>query len=174
MSIGLLVLRVIVGALMVGHGTQKLFGWFGGHGISGTGAFLGSLGWQRGRAWAVVAGAVETIGGLLLALGLFTPLAAAMIVGQMLTATVAAHLPKGLWNEAGGFELPLVYATVAAATAFTGPGAHSLDAVWGLSFTGAWFDVGAVVLGALAASVALAARRRVALQPVGGESAVSA
>lgn len=164
MSVGLLIVRVIVGALIFGHGAQKLFGWFGGHGLAGTRGFLASLGWQRGRGWALVAGLVEAIGGLLLALGLLTPLAAAMIVGQMLVASVAAHLPNGLWNTNGGFELPLVYATVAAGLAFAGPGAYSLDEALDLSASGAWYGVGAVVGGLVVGGIALALRGNVAAE----------
>src|SRR3954454_7675468 len=81
MDTGLLLIRIVVGLLLVGHGTQKLFGWFGGHGLEGTGGFFEKLGYRPGKVWAAVAGMSETGGGLLLALGLFTPLASAMIIG---------------------------------------------------------------------------------------------
>jgi putative oxidoreductase len=92
MAIGLLVLRVIVGLLFVGHGTQKLFGWFGGHGPDGTAAFLGSLGYRPSRRMALVAGVAETLGGAMLTLGFLTPVACAAIIGVMVNATVAMHL----------------------------------------------------------------------------------
>lgn len=123
MTIGLLILRVSVGALFVGHGTQKLFGWFGGHGIEGTAGFMRSLGYRSGRAAAVLAGLAETFGGLFLAMGLLTPLAAAAIIGVMFNASVRVHRMHGVWNSSGGFELPLVYAAGALALACTGPGA---------------------------------------------------
>src|SRR5207253_2809226 len=97
MDFGLLILRVVVGALLVGHGTQKLFGWFGGYGLEGTGGFFHSLGFRPGRAMAAVAGLSEAGGGLLLALGLLTPLAGAAIVGTLLVAA-SVHVEKGLWG----------------------------------------------------------------------------
>jgi len=120
MAIGLLVLGVIVGLLFEGHGAQKLFGWFGGHGPEGTAAFLGSLGYRPSRTMALVAGVTETLAGAMLALGFLTPVASAAIIGVMVNATMAMHLRNGLWNSNGGFELPLVYATVAAGLAFAG------------------------------------------------------
>lgn len=158
MSLGLLLLRVVVGALFVGHGTQKLFGWFGGHGLDGTGAWMESLGFRRGRVWAGVAGLAESLGGLLLALGFLTPLAAAAIVGVMTTAVLAVHLRNGVWNSNGGYELPLVYATAATALAFTGPGAYSLDRVIGLAIDPVTSGVLALVLGLLTGTLVNALR----------------
>jgi putative oxidoreductase len=158
MSLGLLVLRVVVGALFVGHGTQKLFGWFGGHGLDGTGAWMESLGFRRGRFWAGVAGLAESLGGLLLALGFLTPLAAAAIIGVMTTAVLAVHLRNGVWNSNGGYELPLVYATAATALAFTGPGAYSLDRITGLAIDPVTSGIVALVLGLLAGTLVNALR----------------
>ena len=130
MEIGLLLVRVVVGALLVGHGAQKLFGSFGGYGIAGTGGWFESIGFRPGRAMAVVAGLSELVGGLLLVLGLLTPLASAAIVGTMVVAA-STHAASGLWNAGGGYELPLVLAVVGATVGLTGPGAYSLDAVLG-------------------------------------------
>src|SRR3982751_2357225 len=116
------VLRALIGGLFIGHGTQKLFGWFGGHGIAGTGGFFESLGYRPGKPHATLAGLTEAGGGLLLALGLFTPLAAAALIGVMVNAIGAVHWPNGLWVTEGGVEYPLVLAAVACALAFTGPG----------------------------------------------------
>ncbi|HXF57718.1 MAG TPA: DoxX family protein [Actinomycetota bacterium] len=159
MSVGLLLLRLVVGALFVGHGTQKLFGWFGGHGLRGTAGFMESLGFRNGRWAAVAAGLAETVGGLLLACGLLTPLAAAAIVGVMVTAALCVHVRNGVWNANGGVELPLVYATAATALAFAGPGAYSVDSVLGLELSGPWYGLAAVALGFLAALAATAFRR---------------
>ncbi len=159
MSVGLLLLRVVVGALFVGHGTQKLFGWFGGHGLDGTGGWLESLGYRPGRRWAAIAGLTEAVGGLLLALGFLTPLAAAAIVGVMLNATLAVHLRNGVWNANGGYELPLTFATAATAIAFTGPGAYSFDALIGFAPDGILAGVGALVLGLCVGLVVHALRR---------------
>ncbi len=159
MDIGLLVLRLVVGALFIGHGTQKLFGWFGGQGPSGTGAFLDSLGFRPGRPFALLHGLAEAGGGLLLALGLLTPLGAAAIIGVMTTATIAIHVPNGIWNENGGVEFTVTNIAVAQALAFVGPGTYSVDAVLGLELSGIWFGVAALVLGGLSALLALAVRR---------------
>ncbi len=131
MDFALLILRVAIGALLVGHGTQKLFGWFGGHGLHGTGGFFESLGFRPGRRMAAVAGTSEVGGGLLLAAGLFTPLAGAAVIGTLLVAA-SVHFDKGLWNTGGGYELPLVYAVVGAFVALGGPGTVSLDHLIGL------------------------------------------
>jgi len=162
-SIGLLLLRVIVGGLFVGHGTQKLFGWFGGHGLDGTGAWMESLGFRRGRVWAAVGGLAESLGGLLLALGFLTPLAAAAIVGVMTTATMAVHLRNGVWNTNGGYELPLVYAAAATAIAFMGPGAYSVDRLIGLSIEPVTSGLVALVLGLVAGALVNAVRTQPAM-----------
>jgi putative oxidoreductase len=146
-NIGLLILRVVVGALFIGHGTQKLFGWFGGHGPEGAGRFLEQVGYRPGRPLAIVAGVAEAGGGLLLLLGLLTPLGSAAIIGVMVSASVAVHLPNGLWNTEGGFELPLVNGASAAALAFIGPGLISMDETIGWDLDGALWGLAAVVLG---------------------------
>jgi len=131
MDTGLLIVRIVFGVLLIGHGTQKLFGWFGGYGLEGTGGFFHSLGFRPGRAMAAVAGLSEAGGGLLLALGLLTPLAGAAIVGTLLVAA-SVHVEKGLWGTNGGYELALVYGVLAAAVAVSGPGSASLDRAFGL------------------------------------------
>src|SRR5919106_7069461 len=145
MTIGLLILRVIVGALFVGHGAQKLFGWFGGHGIDGTAGFMESLRYRNGRIAAIVAGVTEAVSGLLLMFGLLVPLAVAGIISVMLNAAVAFHFRNGLWNSNGGYELPLVYAVIAAALGFTGPGSFSLDRLFGFDLAGTTYGIGAIV-----------------------------
>jgi len=155
MDTGLLILRLVVGALFFGHGAQKLFGWFGGHGREGTGQFFHSLGFRPGVPMALLGGMAEAGGGTLLVLGLLTPLAAAAIIGQMVTAGVAVHAKKGVWNTNGGIELPLVYAVVAAALAFTGPGRYSLDRAFGWQLAGMSYGMGAVALGVVASWIVL-------------------
>ena len=159
MSFGLFVLRVVVGALFVGHGTQKLFGWFEGYGPEGTGGFLESLGYPRGKQMAVVTGLAEAGGGSLLALGLLTPLGAAAIIGVMVNAAVSAHARNGLWNDKRGYELPLVYATAATAIALTGPGQWAMDNALGLDLEGGFWGIVAIALGLGAAFVALSVRK---------------
>ena len=157
MDLGLLLLRVVLGALLIGHGSQKLFGAFGGHGLAGTGAFFESLGFKPGRIMATIAGASELGAGVLLVLGLLTPLAGAAVIGTLIVAA-SVHWSKGLWGQDGGIELPLVYAVLGAVVALAGPGAYSLDAVLGL----AWslpVSLGLVALGVVAGFAVVATRR---------------
>src|SRR5436309_3028597 len=107
MDIGRLFLRGVLGPLFVGHGTQKLFGWFGGHGLEGTAGFFEKLGLRPGKRHATAAGITETGGGLLLTLGAATPVAATMISATMLTAIRKVHLAKGPWVTQGGYEYNL-------------------------------------------------------------------
>jgi len=157
MSIALFVVRFVVGGLFVGHGTQKLFGWFGGHGLEGTGRFFEQIGYTPGRPMAYLAGLTEACGGALLMMGFLTPLACAALVGMMV-GTLPVHVPKGLWNTNGGYELPLVYTTCAATIAYAGPGRASIDAAIGWSASGAAIGTAAVAFGALTGIVMLAVR----------------
>lgn len=127
MSIGATALRTVIGTLFVGHGAQKLFGWFNGHGLDGTGGFMESLGLRPGRRNAMAAGATEAAGGALLVAGALTPVAAASLNGTMITAMRTAHRGKGPWATEGGWEYPLVLITALTALAHTGPGAVSVD-----------------------------------------------
>ncbi|KRE53605.1 DoxX family protein [Paenibacillus sp. Soil522] len=129
MALGLLIVRLVVGLLFVGHGAQKLFGWFGGYGPKGTGGWLESIGVKPGVAMAIVAGLMELVGGVLFAAGLLTPLAAALIVMTMLVAIVKVHGQNGLWVTANGYEYNLVLAAIAIGIALTGAGPFSLDAL---------------------------------------------
>ncbi|MEK8129518.1 DoxX family protein [Paenibacillus filicis] len=129
MAWGLLIVRVVVGLLFVGHGAQKLFGWFGGYGPKGTGGWMDSIGIKPGVAMAVMAGLMELIGGALFAAGLFTPVAAVLITLTMLGAIVKVHGKNGLWVTANGYEYPLVLIAVVVGIALTGAGAISLDAL---------------------------------------------
>jgi putative oxidoreductase len=158
MSIGMLIIRIVVGLLFVGHGTQKLFGWFGGHGRSGTTGFMESLGYPAPGAAALVGGAAETIGGVLLLLGFLTPLGSLLVIAMMVSAMLAVHVSRGVWNTTGGVELPLVYAVVAAGIAF-GPGRFSLDRVIGWGWNQRIAAIAAIALGVVAGVVAQMLRR---------------
>ncbi len=151
MSYGLLLLRVVVGAALFGHGAQKLFGWFGGHGPRGTGGFFGQLGYRAPLLMALLAGLSEA-SGVLLALGLVTPLACVAIAVVMINAIGVVHWKNGFWNTNGGLEFPLVLLTVVTAVAATGPGRFSIDRAigWDDNISGLWWGVG--VLGAAAAT----------------------
>lgn len=128
MKLGSLLVRGVVGPLFVGHGTQKLFGWAGGHGLDGTGAFFESIGLRPGRRHATAAGVSETAAGAMLVLGLATPVAAAMVTGAMVTATRKVHLDAGPWATNGGWEYNAVLIAAMAALTETGPGPLSVDA----------------------------------------------
>ncbi len=132
----LLVLRVVVGLLFIGHGAQKLFGWFGGGGLKGTAYFMESLGLTPGRYWALLAGLSEFVGGLLVLIGLLNPVGSLAILGAMIMATVKAHWGKPIWSSRGGAELPIVYGAIAVALLLTGYGRYSLDNLLKISLPG--------------------------------------
>lgn len=130
MDIAKLALRGTIGSLFVGHGTQKLFGWFGGHGPDATGGFFESLGLRPGKRHAIAAGAAEAGGGALLILGAATPLAAAVLTGTMATAIRKVHGPKGPWVTDGGWEYNAVLIAAVATLAESGPGSPSVSPDW--------------------------------------------
>jgi putative oxidoreductase len=149
MQIGRLFLRGVVGPLFVGHGTQKLFGWFGGHGLAGTGGFFESgLGLRPGKRHATAAGAAEAVGGALITLGAVTPLAAAMINGTMVTAIRKVHLAKGPWATDGGYEYNLALIAAMTALAEAGPGSPSIDGALFPRFKGNGWALAALAAGA--------------------------
>ena len=166
MALGLLIIRLAVGLTLASHGSQKLFGLFGGHGLTGTGGFFESLGFRPGKPLALLAGLGELCGGLALALGLFTPFAAALVIATMVVAMLGVHIEKGFFSQNGGYEYALLMALTAVGVAFSGPGALSLDVALGLSLAGTWWGVVALVLGIIGAlppllARALSMRRRV-------------
>lgn len=126
-NIGLLIIRLVVGLLFVGHGAQKLFGWFGGYGLKGTGGWFESIGMKPGVTVALFAGLAELIGGILFVLGLLTPLAAIMIAGTMVMAIAKVHAQNGLWSTSNGYEYNLTLIAVAIGIALIGPGKYALD-----------------------------------------------
>jgi putative oxidoreductase len=132
MDTGLLVARLVFGTVMAAHGAQKLFGWFGGYGITGTGGFFESVGFRPGRALALAAGIGETASGLLVALGLFGPIGPAVMLSVMVVAS-SLHWSNGLFAVSNGIELPLLYGASAVTLAFTGYGVYSLDALFGIA-----------------------------------------
>ncbi|MFI5256236.1 MAG: DoxX family protein [Gemmatimonadales bacterium] len=162
-STGLLVARLILGGLMTAHGAQKLLGWFGGHGLAGTGGFLEALGFRPGRVYAAAAASTEVLSGVLVALGLFGPVGPALMISVMIVAAISVHWAHGMFAMNNGIEVPLLYATGAFALALTGPGLYSLDELFGLQTLWtpslAWI---ALALGIAGGVGNLAARRTVA------------
>ena len=126
-SLVLLVLRLVTGGLLAGHGAQKLFGWFGGPGLQGTSGWLASLRLMPPRPWAMLAGLSEFGGGLLTVLGLLNPIGPIVATGVMITAWVKVHIGKPIWVTEGGAELPLTNIAVLTAIAIRGPGKISVD-----------------------------------------------
>ena len=152
MDSGLFLARVVFGLLMAAHGSQKLFGWFGGYGLAGTGGFFESLGFRPGKLFAAAAGGTEFAAGLLVALGVLGPLGPALIVSVMVVAMATVHWANGLFSQNNGIEVPLLYAAGVAAIALIGNGAYSLDAALGLSWPAEviWIALGLGVLGGFA------------------------
>jgi putative oxidoreductase len=147
MSIGRLFLRLTVGALFIGHGTQKLFGWFGGPGLAATGEQFERLGMRPGRGHALAAGVSEAGGGAMLTLGYGTPVAAAGLTATMLTAIRRVHAGNGPWVTEGGFEYNLVLIGAVLTLAEAGPGPLAL----GRGRSGAGWALAALLAGAAAA-----------------------
>jgi putative oxidoreductase len=147
MTLGRFILRLLLGGLFIGHGTQKLFGWFGGSGLEATAQGFESMGIRPARQQALVAGVGEAAGGAMLALGLLTPLGAASISGSMLTAIRRVHAPKGPWITQGGYEYNLIVLGLAFALAERGPGPLSLDRALGIEVSGLPWALAALAAG---------------------------
>jgi putative oxidoreductase len=158
MIIGLLLIRLVVGLTLAAHGTQKLFGWFGGPGLEGAGKFMESIGFVPGRRSAHHAGMTEMGAGSLLALGLATPAAAAGLLGAMLVAA-NANRANGFFVQKGGYEYTLVLGLVALGLAFTGPGALSVDGALGLELKGVPWGGAAAVAGVIGGAIQIGTRR---------------
>ncbi len=152
MKIARLLLRLVVGSLFVGHGTQKLFGWFGGHGLEATSQMFGHLGLRPPRHHAVAAGAAEAGGGALLVLGMATPMGASALIATMLTAINRVHLKNGPWISNQGYEYNLVLIAAALTLAEIGPGRPSVDAAMGDKLHGPGWALLALAVGAAGAA----------------------
>ena len=168
METGLLLIRIVLGVVFAAHGAQKLFGWFGGFGIAGTGGWLASMGFRPARLHATVSGLSEFGGGLLLAFGLLTPLGAAAVAGVMIVAIATAHIPNGFFNTAGGYEFNLTLAVTALGLGFTGPGRYSLDRVLDLPLASTEWGLAAIAASVVSAGAVLATRTKPAAVEVDG------
>jgi putative oxidoreductase len=160
MELGLLLIRVVVGGLLAGHGVQKLFGRLGGLGLDGTGGYLATHGFRPGRPFAALAGLAELIGGLFLLAGLATPLAAALVVSTMIVAARTDHVGKGLWIFNGGAEYALTMASIGLGLAIVGPGELSIDQLVGIESSGPVAGLVALAVAAIGATAVLRARTR--------------
>jgi len=157
-SLGILVVRLVVGGLLAGHGAQKLFGWFGGAGLEGTAGWLESMRLRPGTVWARIAGGSELGGGLLTALGFLNPLGPIAAMGAMSMAWAKVHLGNPVWSTKGGAELPLTNIAVLSALTVAGPGRLSLDSLFGIRVPRI---VGLGALVGMLASVYLVAQREI-------------
>lgn len=145
-NLAALLLRLVLGGLLAGHGAQKLFGSFEGPGLEGTSGFMEMLGLKPGKPWAVMAGLSEFGGGVLTLLGLLNPLGPIGIIGAMSMATTRAHWGKPIWVTEGGAELPVVNIAAATALILNGPGKYSLDRALGLKLPAWLAPLGLVVI----------------------------
>lgn len=161
LSTGLLIQRLVFGILMMAHSSQKLFGWLGGYGITGTAGYFEGLGFRPGRFFVKVASLSELIGGLLITLGFLGPIGPALVISVMLVAAVTVHWGHGLFAGTNGIEVPLLYATGSLALALIGPGLYSLDAALGLSFWTPGLNLAVVALGIIGGGANLLLRRPV-------------
>ena len=159
MNLGLLLLRLAVGLTLAAHGTQKLFGWFSGPGLTATSQFFTMLGFPPGRRHAFTAGLAEIVSGVLLAVGFLTPLAAAATIAVMVVAVFTVHLSKGFFNQNGGYEYNLVLSVAALALAFTGPGSMSFDTFLNYSYSGTVWGVAAFLVGVVCGAIPLFERK---------------
>ena len=160
-------LRVLVGGLFIGHGTQKLFGWFGGYGPDGTGQFFESVGIRPGRRNAMVAGASEAGGGALLAAGLLTPVAGTLITAVMAQAIRTLKMDKGPFAQDGGWELEALLAATALTFVEIGPGPLSLDHALGMEHSGTGWALLALAAGLAGPSLLVEAGAAPEGQPAG-------
>lgn len=156
-ALGLLIVRVVVGLLMMAHGSQKLFGWLGGHGFKGTVGFIGSVGFKPAWFWALLGCLGEFGGGLLLALGLLSPLGAIGIFASMLMAILKFHIKDGLLAPKG-FEYPFILVVLSFLAGLVGPGSYSLDAVLGIALP-LWFFWVALILSIVVVLIGVATSR---------------
>ena len=168
---GKLVVRVVAGSLMAGHGAQKLFGSFDGPGLQGTTAMMGNLNLRPANQWARLAGVSEFAGGVCTALGFMHPVGPLCMIGAMGTATRTVHWNKPIWSANGGAELPVVYASIAASQLLSGPGPISVDTVFRTRMP-AWVGpLGLIAVGGSLAYIASKQQEREQASATNGDTA---
>jgi putative oxidoreductase len=165
MRIGRTLGRVAIGGMFFAHGAQKLFGWFGGSGPEATGEMFEHLGLYPGKRNALAAGAAEAGGGVALAIGAFTPFAAAALIGTMVTAIRTVHLPKGFFVTDGGYEYNLTLIAALLLVVDGGPGGLSVDGIVGRHETGPAWALAALAAGVAGSTVVIAAGHKAAPAP---------
>lgn len=157
---GLLIVRLGLGLAIAAHGAQKLFGWYGGYGLAGTGGFFESIGFRPGKLFAGAAGLSELVGGLLIAAGLFGAVGPMLILSAMLVAALSVHVKNGFFAANNGFEMAFIYALGAVGLAFAGYGSISLDTLFGITLTSQPLVVwGLLALGIVGGLLTLTVRR---------------
>ena len=161
-ALGLLILRVVIGLILAAHGAQKLFGWFGGPGMTGWTGAMNRMRIRPATPWAWMSALAEFVGGIGLALGLLFPLPSAAIAGSMLVAIALVHLPKGFFVSKGGYEFNLAIIASVAALALTGPGSVSLDSAVGIHLPEPISVIVVTILVLVGVGVALVTRTPVA------------
>jgi putative oxidoreductase len=159
-DLGVLIVRLLVGLLLAGHGAQKLFGWYGGAGLTAFTGMVERMGFRPGRLWAALAAVSEFGGGLALALGLLMPLPTVGIVAAMGIVVFKVHWKNGLWASKGGVEYPLTLMVVAATLGLVGPGRYSLDALLRLHLPAVPVFFAGVALALIVIGVGIVASRR--------------
>jgi putative oxidoreductase len=159
-SLGILILRLVVGFTMAAHGAQKMFGWFEGPGFSGMSSGIKQMGFRPARLYTVLISVAELGGGLLLAAGFLTPLGAAAVIGTMIAAIAVVHWPNGFFSGKGGYELNLLLIAASAAIAFAGPGSYSVDHLLGWMLYGSRWGLFCLAAGVVAGAGVLATRHR--------------
>jgi Predicted membrane protein len=157
-DLGLLILRLVVGLTLAGHGAQKAFGWWNGPGLAAWQGALSRMGFQPVALWTVISIGAELVGGLAIAVGFLTPLAAAVLIGQAVVIIGKVHLSKGFWSGKGGIEFPLSLSAGALAIGLIGAGSVSIDNALGLGFSDL-VRIGLLLAGALGGLAAIAASR---------------
>jgi len=165
LSVGLLILRLVAGLTLAAHGAQKLFGWFGGGGISGTLQMQGRLGLKPAPLWAGMVILGEFGGGLSVAFGFLTPLGAAAMFAAMFMAIAKSHWKNGFWNSKRGLEFPLQLLTIGVAIGIIGPGSYSLDALFGIALPETLLFVILALAGLLVDVIGLLISRPAAVAP---------
>jgi putative oxidoreductase len=172
MTVGRLIGRAVIGGLFVGHGTQKLFGWFEGPGLDGATQMMDKLELKPGRRNALAAAVAETAGGALLALGALTPVAGSLITGTMVTAIRKVHAPNGPWNTNGGYEYNLALIAAVGALVECGPGSPSVDRALGIEMSGSAWALASLAAGAAGSALAIEAGHRIAEEDARAQEAL--